>query len=278
MELTDKRIVTTPEGVPIELILAGLGSRFIAILVDTIIQMAIMYLLTFLYFTLLLSPSSLIFQQSAFMADILVAILIILNFIVAIGYFIIFEMLTGGRSPGKIIAKIKVVNVDGKGLTLRASITRNLIRIIDFLPTNYFVGATFVFFNQKNQRVGDLFANTVVIQYQTDLATKQTNWRQLSWINAVNVSPQLQLSQFYSNYGNFTIPPQLSHLDITQLNYNDITVLQNFLIRRYQLPPEIREKLANNLASALSVKIGGYDGNWPPEVLLETIVALKSLK
>ncbi len=212
------------------------------------------------------------------MADILVAILIILNFIVAIGYFIIFEMLTGGRSPGKIIAKIKVVNVDGKGLTLRASITRNLIRIIDFLPTNYFVGATFVFFNQKNQRVGDLFANTVVIQYQTDLATKQTNWRQLSWINAVNVSPQLQLSQFYSNYGNFTIPPQLSHLDITQLNYNDITVLQNFLIRRYQLPPEIREKLANNLASALSVKIGGYDGNWPPEVLLETIVALKSLK
>ncbi len=276
MELTDKRIVTTPEGVPIELILAGLGSRFIAILIDTIIQTVIIYLLSFLYHTLTLS--SFVFQQSAFITDILVAMLIILLFIVTIGYFIVFEMLTGGRSPGKMIAKIKVVDVDGKGLTLRASITRNLIRIIDMLPTYYFVGATFVFFNQKNQRVGDLFANTVVIQYQTDLATKRTNWRQLSWINAVNISPQLELNQFYSNYGNFTIPPQLSHLDITQLNYNDVTILQNFLLRRYQLPPEVREKLANNLASALSVKIGGYDGNWPPEVLLETIVALKSLK
>jgi uncharacterized RDD family membrane protein YckC len=276
MELTDKRIIATPEGVPIELILAGLGSRFVAIFIDTLIQSVTIYLITVLYFFILASSG--FANYPSYFQYLLVILLILSYFMVSLGYFIVFEMLTEGRSPGKLVAKIKVVDIDGGGLTFRASLIRNLCRIIDYLPTYYMIGATVVFFSERNQRIGDFAARTVVIQHDVRSAAKTINWRQLSWINSGGDNTAFQMTRLFTDYGRFVIPPELKDLDITQLNYNDINVIQNFLVRRYQLPPTIREKMAYKLAASVTSKIGGYNNNWPPEVLLETIVALKNLK
>ncbi len=275
MELTDKRVVSTPEGVPIELVLAGLGSRFAAIFIDTMIQIILIAILFFIY---VVSKAESVIGQNSTLSYILTFFYIVINFIIYFGYFIIFEMLTGGRSPGKLMAKIKVVDINGKGLTFRASLIRNLVRIIDYLPSYYILGALFIFFSSNDQRIGDLAARTVVVQYEFNSSGKLTDWNRLSWINAGGLDQQYNMANLFTNTARFIVPPELAHLDTTKLTYNDTVVIQNFLVRRHQLAPDIREKMGVNLANAIATKIGGYNNDWPPEVFLETVTMLKNLK
>ena len=121
MQLDDRVTLATPEGVALELILAGLGSRFLARLLDSVIQFG-------LIIALVLGVGG--FDSSGWLR----AILVIFVFLTLFAYDIAFETLNHGRTIGKQAAGIRVVGETGEPVRFLASAVRNIIRIVDFLP------------------------------------------------------------------------------------------------------------------------------------------------
>jgi uncharacterized RDD family membrane protein YckC len=89
---------------------------------------------------------------------------VIAESVVEAGYFIFWEMLTGGRSPGKAMVGLRVVRGDGLPISLRGSIVRNLMRVVDMLPASYLVGFVAMMLSERRQRLGDSLGGTVVIR------------------------------------------------------------------------------------------------------------------
>jgi uncharacterized membrane protein SpoIIM required for sporulation/uncharacterized RDD family membrane protein YckC len=77
-------------------------------------------------------------------------------------YHPILEPLMAGRTPGKRMAGLRVLTLEGQVPSIGALITRNVFRLVDSLPLSYVVGLLFVFFGKRHMRLGDLAAGTVV--------------------------------------------------------------------------------------------------------------------
>ena len=144
--------IATPEGVSLELSLAGLGSRFVALLADTFLQGVALALLIV---ALVVADV----DRFAFGAVVAVAI-----FALLFVYPMAFELAAGGRTPGKRWSSLRVVCDDGSPLTFRSSALRNVLRLVDILPGLYLVGAIAIFATRANQRLGDLAAGTLVVR------------------------------------------------------------------------------------------------------------------
>lgn len=148
MELEDTTHVNTPEGVLLELTLAGLGTRMTAQLVDGLIKGAILL-------------GVLLVIGFAQVTPVLLFTMIPILFF---GYELAFEAMWSGRTPGKRSSGIRVLRADGGPINFTSAVVRNLLRIVDQLPIGYGVGAVLVFTTKKNQRLGDLAAGTVVVR------------------------------------------------------------------------------------------------------------------
>ena len=79
-------------------------------------------------------------------------------------YFISFEMILKGQSPGKKIMKLRVIKQNGEPINIWDSFLRNFLRLFDSLPSYYLVGSLFVIFSNKYKRIGDFAANTIVVK------------------------------------------------------------------------------------------------------------------
>ena len=126
----------------------GVGLRFVAVIIDSIIFMVLGWVLALLFG----GASATGFQLSGGPA--------ILLFVIGFAYFIVLEAVAGG-TLGKLIIGIRVYTVDGQSISWGASIIRNLLRIVDGLFF-YLVGAILVWTSDKKQRLGDRAAKTVV--------------------------------------------------------------------------------------------------------------------
>src|SRR5216110_854262 len=148
--------IETPEHLVLELELAGVGSRIAAAACDAV-------LLGVLSFGLGLGLAALLTgRESAGAWSTLVAVLALLAlFLLFWGYFLLFEALNHGRTPGKRLMGIRDVMDTGHPITFAAAAVRNLIRIVDALPFGM-VGLAFVLFHPQNKRLGDIVAGTVV--------------------------------------------------------------------------------------------------------------------
>ncbi|APH04000.1 RDD family protein [Bacillus weihaiensis] len=154
--------IKTPEYVSLTFQPAGLGSRTAALLIDHIILTILNIAIIAGLFILLIDMP----LEFYFMYDFMsyqIAITIIGLFILNWGYFFALEFFNGGRTIGKKMIGIRVIQENGHSITLLSSFIRNFLRIIDSLPANYLVGMLMIFFHQKNKRVGDLVAGTIVI-------------------------------------------------------------------------------------------------------------------
>src|SRR3954468_13122359 len=150
MEYEDRRTIATPEGVDLELPLAGVGSRFIGLLLDTLIQMTAV---TIAIVAFLVAGSEL---GAAIVSS--GSVLLIL------GYYTIFKVAGGGRTPGKRAAGVRVVMDAGGPVGLRASLIRNIIRLLEGFATLYIPAIISVLASRDNQRLGDHAAGTLVIR------------------------------------------------------------------------------------------------------------------
>src|SRR3954469_4967921 len=125
--------ISTPEGVSLELPLAGLGSRFAALLVDALLQGAAFAALI---------VALVVSDAGGYAAAALVAVAV---FTLLFAYPVAFELQAGGRTPGKRWSNLRVVCDDGSPVTFRSSALRNILRLVDVLPALYLVGSGGVF-------------------------------------------------------------------------------------------------------------------------------------
>ena len=93
-----------------------------------------------------------------------IALFLITEFTISTGYFIFWEMVTGGRSPGKLLVGLRVVRRNGLPIDLRSSVIRNLMRAVDMLPAQYLFGLTSILLSSSGERLGDHVAGTIVLR------------------------------------------------------------------------------------------------------------------
>ena len=146
-------MVLTPEKAVVSFKVAGIGGRAVAHFLDVMLLFGLIVAVT-----MALSVGGIILGSEAG-TGILLFVVGAMMFL----YFILFEWLWNGFTPGKKALGIRVVSYDGTPITLRGATYRNLMRPADFLPVFYFAGFIACFMNEKSQRFGDLVSGTLVI-------------------------------------------------------------------------------------------------------------------
>src|SRR5262245_54568432 len=140
---------------------AGIGSRFLAALIDTLLIGAlqiVVYMIVLVFIGATLEQNGLS-SLSAWV----VGGLVLISFFLLWGYYIFFELLWNGQTPGKRVVGLRVIKTDGRPITAVESLVRNLVRLVDFMPTSYGVGIVTMFITEQSQRLGDMAAGTLVI-------------------------------------------------------------------------------------------------------------------
>ncbi len=157
--------VDTPEQVGLQYSTAGIGTRFIAALIDSVVLVVLIVLAIILVALLSQALGAIIPAGSlSWLTNASTAIGIAVVTVIFLGYYVFFDMIWNGSSPGKRVVGLRVVRLGGYPITFVDSITRNIIRAIDFLPFWYIVGIVTMFINPQSRRLGDIVAGTVVIK------------------------------------------------------------------------------------------------------------------
>lgn len=146
--LDTTRVVETPEGVELVLHVAGPVPRALAWVIDFLIR-------TVVYFILLFTFSA--------MGNLGMGLLAIVVFLMEWWYPVLFEVHDHGRTPGKRAMGLRVLHENGTPVGWSASLVRNLLRAVDFLPLFYGLGLAAMLVNRDFKRLGDLAAGTVVV-------------------------------------------------------------------------------------------------------------------
>jgi uncharacterized RDD family membrane protein YckC len=249
MQYEDRITIQTPEGVDLELTLAGIGSRFVAAFVDGLIRVALFSALVFVSGL----GRDLFASSGTEVSAVAIVILSLASFLLMFGYDIFFEVLSSGRTPGKRWSGLRVVRVGGRPVGFVASAVRNIVRIVDFLPFFYGVGMVAVAVNRNNQRLGDMAAGTLVVrEVRAD----------------DRVPAALEESAAARD--------ELATWDVSAVTAEEIAAVRRFLQRRADLPDEARERIAGQLAAGLRPKVAGPIEDHPPETFLERLAAAKS--
>src|SRR5439155_1382265 len=159
-ELRQRLGIETPEHVAVHLEVAEVGSRAAAALVDTVVTALGSLALWWLVVVIILA------RPGAALEGWLLAVVLLLLGFGLLGYFILLEALNGGRTLGKQLLGIRVVMETGRAVTPTAAIVRNLVRLLDcYFPLLPFLpGLVMVFLHNRNQRLGDLAAGTIVVR------------------------------------------------------------------------------------------------------------------
>jgi uncharacterized RDD family membrane protein YckC len=229
----DEVRIETPEQIDLALEPAGLGSRFVALFLDLLIQVGVLVVLVILGAFLLALIG---FQATeGWVQGVLLALLLAAVFLFQFGYDIYFEVRHNGQTPGKRVAGIRVMREGGGPIDFRSSCIRNLLRPVDLLPVFYLLGALVAALNRRRQRLGDLAAGTMVIRER-------------------NVEMPDDLAETIGQFASdeFSFGPE----HVAACEPGDRHVLRSYFARYDQLEPKARAKLACRLARAFCSKTG----------------------
>jgi len=238
--------------------LAGIGSRFIALLVDYVIWFIGMGLVMWVFAFFL--PGITAFNRIS--AQWATALYLFLIFLFNWGYFTLFEAFWNGRTPGKRIARIRVIQRSGRAIGLFESMARNFIRYIDQIPFFYAVGAVAIFVTRDHQRLGDLAAGTLVVRDRLEEAPMSTEATRTFTANIF--TPAIPTPEPHAG---FSLPDH----GVAKLSSSDLQVLESFFSRRLDMPLATRADLAQRIASAIQAKSGLEP---PPGASVETFLEI----
>lgn len=227
--------IQTPENVAFGYQVAGIGSRFLATLLDTAIIL-LLQIAVLVAFALILRAFNLDVLEGGLGAWAYAAFGLI-AFLFYWGYYIFFEMLWNGQTPGKRWTGLRVLRTDGTPITLSESLIRNLARIVDILPVAYGVGIITMFIDRQSRRLGDLAAGTLVVRDRAPITIQS-----LSLKRSLNLGMQ-GLTKV-----------SLDGLPVERLTDDDLSLIEDFLLRRDQLTH--RASLANQILSTLHRRLG----------------------
>jgi uncharacterized RDD family membrane protein YckC len=240
----DQINIDTPELVSIEMPLAGIGSRFIALLVDYLILIPGGLLLGKL-FSLIVAAIGAFSTMSAQWAF---GLYTLLTFVIQWGYFTLFEAFWNGRTPGKRVARIRVIQRSGRAIGLFESMARNLVRVVDQFPIIYVVGIISMFVTKQHQRLGDLAAGTLVVR-DREIETPLWGDAGSRTFTAQLFAPSAPIPEPHSLV---TLPSA----GVARLSAADLEVLEGFFARRLDMSMETRGAIASRIASAIQAKSG----------------------
>ena len=254
----------------IELPLAGVGSRFIAILIDYLIWGAAFVLLAVI--AAIIIPALHFFGGVS--ANWAAGIFFLIVFLLQWGYFALFEAFDNGRTPGKIVAKIRVIHQSGRGINFVEALARNLVRFVDYLPGFYAVGVLAIFISKRNQRLGDMVAGSLVVR---DREVDAPHWSQNSGrplsLYSPSVAQPISPGSQQTSSGPWGAPPHLRVVlpapALAKLSAGDLEVLEGFFARRLDMDLTTRAALASRIAQALCAKSGL---TIPPDTSIETFL------
>lgn len=246
IETEETLIIETPERVPLAFALASIGNRFLAVLIDHFIQyMAILIVAwAFISGSGISDTGETASELLAQMSKWTIALAILIIFLIFAGYFIIFEWLWNGQTPGKRLMKLRVIREDGRPITLWEAVARNLLRIFDAIPgfviPVYSLGLISIFLSSRDQRFGDMFAGTVVIRERTDEAPtfQETFSNQISDGAFRRVQKRTEFQA-----------------DVNLVTPDEIEVVESFLRRRWDLSERQRLWMAWRVALPIMYKI-----------------------
>lgn len=243
MEIDDRLTIATPEGVDLSLTLAGVGSRFAAASIDLLIEIVLIVAVA-------IAAGVLGDAESGWGA----AMVALLSFVIIVGYDVFFEVLQAGRTPGKRMNGLRVVQAGGGPITFVPSAIRNVLRIVDFLPTMYLTGIVTILATSRNQRVGDVVAGTLVVRER---------------FAAQKARPPGRAAPAYEAPAGVT-------LDTSALSVEELSAVRRYLDRRYEIDSDARTRIAGSLLARLRPKIAGAPDGLAGERLLEAIAASRS--
>ncbi len=246
MSSVDKLTIETPEQTSLEFPLAGIGSRFLAVALDTLLQVAVyivLGLIAALFATLGFLPT--LGKQLG------IAVVIFLVFLVQFGYYGFFEALWNGQTPGKRWTHLRVIEDSGRPVTAYDAILRNLLRIVDALPSLYAVGIVTILISRENKRVGDYAAGTVVI-HEKPLQGVGSIWSAAAPTGAGQQTP--------------------AAIPTVQLSLDELQLIETFFERRASLDPDVRRSMARQIAQRLGERLSvPLEARPDPEKFLEAL-------
>jgi uncharacterized RDD family membrane protein YckC len=245
---TDQLNIETPEQVELRFPISGIGSRFLAVLTDTIIQFVALLVLLLL-FVLVASAAqrSALGQVSDTSAKWFVAGVFLFYFLIYWGYFSLFEAFWNGQTPGKRLLKIRVIKDSGRQITFFEALARNLLRIVD-LQLGYLVGVICMLCNKQQKRLGDFVAGTIVVHERSeDQPAMAHNSR--TFTASIYQQPVLVESQ----KRNESII--LAADAVARLQTQDLHMIDAFLTRALDLEIRTREEMARKIADRIAAKM-----------------------
>ncbi|HZH33812.1 MAG TPA: RDD family protein [Pyrinomonadaceae bacterium] len=240
IESEETLIIETPERVPLHFALASIGNRFLACALDHFIQALLIALMAGAFFFLAdISDIGGYFEEAP---KWIIAAFIIVGFVIFTGYFAISEWLMNGQTFGKRLLRLRVIREDGRPVTLWEAAARNLLRNFDIMPFPFYsIGLIAVFVSTRDQRIGDLFAGTVVVR---EREAEAPTFDQIFAASATSDSAYRRLSQ-----------PTRFTADLSVLSENEIEVVENFLRRREDLKEFPRQWMAWRVAMPILYKL-----------------------
>jgi uncharacterized RDD family membrane protein YckC len=243
--------ISTPEGVDLEVELGGLGSRFIAEVIDYALKGIVLGALAIVVYAI--GPG------------VATAVFLVITFLIWFGYDVLFEVLAGGRTPGKRAVGLRVVRTGGQPVGFLTSSIRNLLRIVDGPATSYIAGIVSIVASKRNQRLGDMAAGTLVVREQA--APRSAKARDAS-VPPPPPSPWARPGETDASAG----------WDVSAISQEEIAAVRQFLERRWTIEPDARNKLAWQLAEGLRPKVAGAPAELKGEQLLEQLAAAKAAR
>ncbi|NLO06079.1 MAG: RDD family protein [candidate division WS1 bacterium] len=255
----DERVnLQAPEQVEVTYELAGLGSRFIAAVVDLAIVALIVILLALSAWIIRMRLSG-----QTEVAGVTAIIVLASSLLVYIAYYVYYEVAVEGKTPGKNQAGLRVISTDGGSISFEQAAVRNILRIVDMLPISYAAGAISILVSARNQRLGDLASGAMVVKERLEESLPE-------------LPPEPEHSAPAA-----PLPPEVSEdlLRVVRASVRAVTreeekTIRRFLNRRFELAPAARRRLATRLTDALRRRFPGLDPGQlaNPETFLEVII------
>jgi uncharacterized RDD family membrane protein YckC len=260
--------IDTPEQVELAYSVAGVGSRFVAVLLDSLILFAFFFgelMALILVRATLSTPGSLSATTQIWIG----AIVVFIDFVVGWGYFALFEAYWQGQTPGKRVMKVRVIKDSGRQITLFEALARNLLRVVDYLPGFYLVGLITMLCNKRSQRLGDLVAGTIVVHERMDEPSLlyQTS---TTLVAPVGFSNQPMGQETVLPWGQ-PVTAMFPADAVARLSAQDLVVIEAFFSRMLDLPLQTRATVAYQMVRQMTSKMGVGVPEGNPERALESM-------
>lgn len=222
----DQLNIETPEQTTLEYPLAGIGSRFLALAIDTLIELAA-YLFLFLLALTWVRLSGVTWRPATVWGQ---AALLLVAFSIYYGYFAVFESIWNGQTPGKRWMNLRVIQDSGRPINAFQAIARNVLRLVDQIPGFYCLGVASALLNRQSKRLGDFVSGTVVV-HERSLRAVAPDW--------------LPAGESTS-----------SAYRVNALSETELQLMETFFRRRAELPFDLRARLGHAVANCIAQKLG----------------------